>query len=97
MWFKLKEFRESKKLYQSDMARIMQSNQSSISRNELRPAAPLTFLQYELLCKEFGKDDVDAFVTDENAPIIIKGNKNVGNGTQTNKVTIPDKYKERSG
>lgn len=35
MWFKLKEFRESKKLYQSDMARIMQSNHSSISRNEL--------------------------------------------------------------
>ena len=87
MRFRLKDFRENKKLFQSDLARIMETNQSSISRSELRPVSSITFAQYDSLCKEFGKQDVEPFVvTEDNPSIIIKGNKNQGSGTQTNGV-----------
>ena len=91
MKFRLKDFRQSKNLFQSDMAELLGTNQSTVSRMELRKSAELSLPQYESLCNKFGKEEVDKFVfTDESVSVSVTGNSNHGSGTQSNNVSFND-------
>ena len=83
----MKEFRQSKGLFQSDIAEILGANQSTVSRMELRPYADLAVPQYRTLCERFGKEEVDAFTTQGDANVEVVGNTNNG-GTQDNSVSV---------
>ena len=86
MKFRLKDFRQSHNLFQSDMATILDANQSSVSRMELRGSTRLTYPQMQALYERFGKEDVDSFVVeeDEDMGVVSVGNVNEGDGTQNN-------------
>ena len=86
MRFRLKEFRQSHKLFQADMASILEANQSSISRMELRPSCKLTHEQYGKLYERFGKEDVEAFIVEDEKEVFVTGNTNEGDGIQNNGV-----------
>ena len=58
--FRLKDFRKSQRLYQAELAEILGSTQSAISRMELRPIE-LTYTQYQALYNKFGQEVVDSF------------------------------------
>ena len=81
---RLKDFRQSHGLYQSQLADIIGASQSVISRAELRGSCELTTAQYNALCEHFGKADVDTFCS-EDAAVVSTGNTNNG-GTQNNGV-----------
>ncbi len=66
--FKLREFRKSHSLFQSQLAEILDVAQSGISRMETEQL-DLTPSQYEKLCETYGKDDVDSFlISNEDIP-----------------------------
>lgn len=67
--FKLKDFRKSHKLFQSDIAEILGVGQSAISRMEIRPVE-LTSVQYRALYEKFGKEDVDSYRLDANNVVV---------------------------
>lgn len=62
--FKLREFRKSHSLFQSQLAEILDVAQSGISRME-NEQIDLSPSQYKKLCETYGKDDVDSFVLSE--------------------------------
>ena len=87
MKFRLKDFRQSKRLFQSDMAGVMGTNQSTVSRMELRPVAEISHPQYVALCERFGQEEVDAYIVPLEEAVAIVGNTNTGSGTQNYQVT----------
>lgn len=58
--FKLKEFRNAHGLFQSQMAEILGTTQSSLSRMETEKIE-LTIAQYQKLYDKFGIEEVDAY------------------------------------
>ena len=54
MRINLKDFRQSHNLYQSDMAELLQVNQSNVSRAEIRGFFDLTYPQKKALYEKFG-------------------------------------------
>ena len=86
MGFRLKDFRQAHRMFQSDMAELLETNQSSVSRLELRPSCKLSYLQMQKLYERFGHEDVDAFMEadTEEVSVEITGNTNEGDGTQNN-------------
>lgn len=91
MDFRLKDFRETQKLFQSDMAALLQINQSNVSRMELKGVCYLTLPQYKTLCEKFGDEAVNAFIVKEGEQqVVVANNKNEGSGTQDNSVTMND-------
>ena len=68
--FKLKEFRNAHGLFQSKMAEILGTTQSSLSRMETE-GLDLNIAQYEKLYDKFGKEAVDAFIIDKEQNTII--------------------------
>lgn len=85
MKFRLKDFRQSHNLFQSDMAVILNANQSSVSRMELRGSTRLTYPQLQALYEKFGKEDVDSFLEDEDEMGVVSvNNVNEGDGTLNN-------------
>ena len=83
MKFRLKDFRQAHKMFQSDLAELLDSNQSTISRMELVGACKLTYPQVQALYGKFGREDVDAF-WEEEITVEVNGNTNEGEGTQNN-------------
>jgi transcriptional regulator with XRE-family HTH domain len=61
--FKIREFRNAMGLYQNDMAEIIGISQSNLSRYEMN-GVDLTNEAIDKLRKRFGKENVDAFLTD---------------------------------
>ena len=61
--FKIREFRKAKGLYQDQMAEILGLTQSNLSRYETN-GIDLTDEQLGKLRERFGKDDVEAYMTD---------------------------------
>lgn len=61
--FKIREFRKAKGLYQDQMAEILGLTQSNLSRYETN-GIDLTDEQIGKLRDRFGKDDVEAYMTD---------------------------------
>lgn len=89
MKFRLKDFRETQKLFQSEMATILEINQSSVSRMELKKNADLTYPQYLTLCERFGKEEVERFAVEaEDNAIVVSGNTNESGGSQNNSVMV---------
>ena len=84
MKLNLKDFRQAHKLFQSDMAEILDMNQSGISRAELRGYINLTYPQLKTLYAKFGKEDVDSFSYDEKVNMCASNNSNDGDVVQTN-------------
>ena len=93
MKINLKDFRQSHKLFQSDMAELLEVNQSNISRAEIRGYFDLSFLQKKKLFDRFGEDDVMSFaignggdhvIDAEQMSVSASGNVNEGDGTQNN-------------
>lgn len=82
--FRLKDFRQAHGLFQSDMSELLQTNQSSVSRMELKPSVKLTFPQMQRLKERYGEEEVEAFMEDDSISIDATGNTNEGNGTQNN-------------
>ena len=73
MRLKLKDFRQTHRIYQAELAAMLGTTQSTISRMELTPTAELTSSQYQVLCDRFGKEDVDSFRTDR-VSVDVSGN-----------------------
>lgn len=91
MEFRLKDFRETKKKFQSDMAAILGINQSNVSRMELKGVSSISYPQYKALCDSFGKESVDEFIVKDNEqPVMVVNNKNEGSGTQDNSINGAD-------
>jgi len=91
MEFRLKDFREAQKKFQSDMAAVLGINQSNVSRMELKGVCIISYQQYKALCDNFGKEAVEKFVVRDNEQaVVVANNKNEGNGTQDNSVNISD-------
>ncbi len=89
MEFRLKDFRETQKKFQSDMATILGVNQSNVSRMELKGVSSISYPQYKALCETFGKEAVDEFIVKENEQaVVVANNKNEGSGTQDNSVNV---------
>ena len=86
MYIQLKDFRRTQSLYQSQLAKILNTTQSVISRMELKGIAELPAPFYTILCEKYGKEEVDKFCTDK-APVVISGNINKGTGRQINEVS----------
>ena len=94
----LKNFRQSHNLFQSDMAELLQLNQSNVSRAELRGYLELTFNQKNALVERFGEEDVESFRISDNEAVPSKSNVTVnasnstieGGGTQNNSINGPD-------
>ena len=94
----LKNFRQSHNLFQSDMAEILQLNQSNVSRAELRGYHELTPNQKKALVERFGEEDVESFrISDDeaeriegNVTVEASNNTNEGSGTQNNGVFATD-------
>ena len=85
MKFRLKDFRQAHSLFQSDMATLLDTNQSTVSRMELKGIARLTYPQLQSLYDKYGKDDVDSFLEhEEEMGVVAIGNINEGDGTQNN-------------
>ena len=61
--FKLKEFRNAHGLFQAQMAEILGTTQSTLSRMETEKIE-LNITQYNKLYEKFGKDAVDAYKID---------------------------------
>lgn len=80
----LKEFRQMHGLFQSDLAEILNVNQSNISRAEIKGFFDLTALQRDALYTKFGKEDVDSYVINSDNTINASSNTNEGNGIQNN-------------
>lgn len=76
--FNIRAFRKAKGLYQEDFAKIIGVTQSNLSRIETN-GIDLTEAQIEALYNYYGKDEVDAFKTD-NAEMIANNDlqKNEG-------------------
>ena len=86
MKINLKDFRQAHGLFQSDMAEMLEMNQSNVSRAELRGYHELSYQQQQTLYDKYGKENVDSFAITDNEPISIvaTGNTNEGDGTQNN-------------
>lgn len=84
MRINLKDFRQSHKMFQSDMAELLEVNQSNVSRAELRGYFTLSYPQVKKLYEKFGKEDVDSFSLDKGISVSAFGNSNEGSGTQNN-------------
>ncbi len=82
--FKIYEFRKAHEMYQSEFAEIVGLTQSAISRIE-KDGLDLSKSQMEKLYERFGKEDVDAFCTDDRN---ISGNVISGNGNQNNSMEV---------
>ena len=88
----MKNFRQSHGLFQSDMAELLQLNQSNVSRAELRGYHELTYNQEMALVERFGKEDIESFrVSDDeghridgSVTVDASNNTNEGGGTQNN-------------
>lgn len=61
--FKIREFRKAKGLYQDQMAQIVGLTQSNLSRYETNDLG-LTDAQLDKLRAVYGKEEVDAYMTD---------------------------------
>lgn len=84
MKLNIKDFRQSHRLYQSDMAELLELNQSNISRAELRGYLELTYPQRQTLFEKFGKENVESFAIKDDITIDASNNENNGDGTQNN-------------
>ena len=85
MKINLKNLRQAHDLFQSDMAELLDINQSNISRAELKGFFVPTYPQLQKLYDKFGKEEVDTFViADEGITVNASNNSNKGNGTQNN-------------
>lgn len=93
MKINLKDFRQSHGLYQSDMAELLEMNQSNVSRAELRGHLELSYPQKQRLYEKFGKEDVDSFAIkgEDSISIVSTGNTNEGDGMQNNGYLSMDK------
>lgn len=80
--FKYKEFRRAHSMFQSHLAEVMGMNQSNVSRYETEGIPP-TPGQYKRLCEKFGKEDVDAFMVEDENYVVATNNVN-GSGVQNN-------------
>lgn len=87
MRFNLKDFRQSHGLFQSDMAQLLEINQSNVSRAELRGYHDLTFPQKQKLYDKYGQEDVDSFMIRD--AVVVTHNHN-GEGTQNNGIFESD-------
>lgn len=90
MRINLKDFRHAHRLFQSDMARLLELNKSNVSRAELRGYLTLTYPQLHTLYDKFGKEDVDSFMLEDNLSVEVSNNTNEGDGTQNNGVFATD-------
>ena len=89
MFIRLKDLRQDRGIYQSELATILQIGQSSVSRLELRPVAAITYPQYKALCERFGDDTVNNFVQESrDMQINVSSNTNHGAGNQDNSVSM---------
>ena len=70
--FKIKEFRKAKGLYQDEMAAIIGIAQSNLSRYETN-GVELTESMLDKLREKFGREAVDAFMTD--TPTQLRNNE----------------------
>lgn len=70
--FRLKDFRQAHGIFQSKMAEILGTTQSSISRMESE-GIELTIAQYQKLYDTFGQESVDAYKVEDNG-IYVTGN-----------------------
>lgn len=61
--FKIREFRKAKGIYQEQLAKILGLTQSNLSRYETN-AVDLSESMLEALRKEFGDEEVNAYLTD---------------------------------
>ena len=96
MKINLKDFRQAHRLFQSDLAELLQTNQSTISRMELKNGVSLSYPQMMTLYERFGKEDVDAFAVDEEpkderTSVVVENNTNYGEGVQNNGYFSADK------
>ena len=91
MKIRIKDLRQHFGIYQSEMARIISSKQSTISRMEMRPSSELTQSQVDALYERFGKEEVERFADNELNSVIATGNVNQGDGTQNNGLISSDK------
>ena len=82
MRLRIKQFRQTHGLFQSDMAQLLKINQSNVSRAELKGYLTLTYPQLEALYDKFGKEDVDSYMIDN--AVSIENNTNKGDGIQNN-------------
>ena len=89
MNIRLKDLRQSQKIYQSELAEILNITQSSVSRLELRPVATISYVQYLALCEKMGKEKVDEFVSEtSDSSMNVSGNRNEGGGSQNNSISM---------
>ena len=75
MKFRLKDFRQAHKMFQSELSELLEMNQSTVSRLELRGSCKMSFPQMQRLYERFGKEDVDSFMdkSDEVVSVEISG------------------------
>lgn len=71
MDFRLKDFRQSQRMFQSDLAEVFETNQSTVSRMELTPTTDLSYRQYELLCEKFSREVVDKFIATNDTTVQV--------------------------
>ena len=90
MRFNLKDFRQSHSLFQSDMAELLNLNQSNISRAEIRGYLELSYPQLNALYNKYGREDVDSFMLPDPVSIGASNNTNEGDGNQDNRVYAYD-------
>lgn len=90
MRFNLKDFRQSHSLFQSDMAELLNINQSNISRAEIRGYLELSYPQLNALYNKYGREDVDSFMLPDPVSIGASNNTNEGDGNQDNRVYAYD-------
>ena len=88
MRINLKKFRQAHRLFQSEIAEMLDINQSNVSRAEIRGYFELDYNQENILVEKFGREDVEAFEVSGDArepiAVIASGNHNEGDGTQNN-------------